>query len=54
MNLQEAEPQYFLENYTYGDLKRDFTHFDLEYFMRFDEKQEEQSGGNSAGKKPTK
>ena len=51
MNLQEGDPVVQLENYTYGELKQDPTNFDLEYFMKFEEKLEEAS---SAGKKPSK
>lgn len=51
MSLQEADPVVTLANYTYGELKQSCSHFDLEYFMRFDEKTEEQA---TTSKKPAK
>lgn len=51
MSLQEATPPFQLQKYTFGELKQSHTHFDLEHFMKFEEKPDEQSATN---KKPAK
>jgi hypothetical protein len=40
MVLQEASPEILMQHYTYGDLKADFRHFDLEHFMLFENTEE--------------